>query len=77
MNYVRIAADLCKGCRVCVNTCPHRCLMIGTKINKLGYQHAVFHGYDACTACGLCFFACPEPGAITVFKDEKEVPGDE
>lgn len=73
MNYVRIAADQCKGCRVCVNTCSHRCLMIGTKINTLGYQHAVFHGYDTCNACGFCFFVCPEPGAITVLKDEKEV----
>jgi NAD-dependent dihydropyrimidine dehydrogenase PreA subunit len=47
--------------------------MIGTKINTLGYQHAVFHGYDTCNACGFCFFVCPEPGAITVLKDEKEV----
>ncbi len=73
MNYVKITTDECKGCRVCVNACPHHCLMIGTQINKLGYLHAVFHGYDTCTACGLCFFSCPEPGAITVFADEKEV----
>lgn len=72
MNYVKIAPDECKGCRVCVNTCPHHCIMLGTKINSLGYQFAVFHGRDDCTACGMCFFACPEPGAITVFADEKE-----
>lgn len=77
MNYVKIAADECKGCRVCVNVCPNRCLMIGTKINKLGYQYAVFHGYDTCTACGLCFFSCPEPGAITVYQNEEQEAGHE
>jgi NAD-dependent dihydropyrimidine dehydrogenase PreA subunit len=72
MNYVRIAVDLCKGCRVCVNTCPHHCLIIGTNLNAIGYQHAVFHGFETCTACGLCFFSCPEPGAVTVFRDEEK-----
>ncbi|MGM0431986.1 MAG: 4Fe-4S dicluster domain-containing protein [Spirochaetota bacterium] len=74
MNYVSVAADVCKGCRVCVAACPHRCLAIGTDINQLGYQYAVFEGDSRCTGCGICFFTCPEPGAITVYTDE---PGGE
>jgi NAD-dependent dihydropyrimidine dehydrogenase PreA subunit len=27
-----------------------------------------------CTGCGICFFACPEPGGITVLRlDPKSV----
>ncbi len=68
-NYAHIETDLCKGCRLCVETCPHGCLEMGTEINKLGYQYARFVK-DACTACGLCYYACPEPEAITVYRDE-------
>ena len=67
-NRVRIEADQCKGCRLCVETCPNHCIAIGSRINKLGYQYARFDS-EACTACGLCFYVCPEPGAITVFAD--------
>jgi NAD-dependent dihydropyrimidine dehydrogenase PreA subunit len=70
MNYVKIAAEQCKGCRVCISTCPRHCLVVGSQFNSLGYQNTVFVGEDRCTACGLCFYVCPEPGAITVFRDE-------
>ena len=68
-NYVYVEPGLCKGCRLCVETCPRGCLEMGGEINKLGYQFAGFVTYT-CTACGMCFYACPEPGAITVYKDE-------
>ncbi len=68
-NYVAVAVDLCKGCRLCVDTCPKHCLSIGSAINKLGYQHVRFDS-EECTACGMCFYACPEPGAITVYRKE-------
>lgn len=77
MNYAKIEANLCKGCRMCVQTCPKHCIYIGNSINEIGYQYAVFKTGAACTACGLCFYVCPEPGAITVFKDLPEAPEDE
>ncbi|TVQ26368.1 MAG: 4Fe-4S dicluster domain-containing protein [Spirochaetaceae bacterium] len=68
-NFVRIDSCLCKGCKVCVETCPKHCLVIGSKMNQLGYQYARFEK-ETCTACGLCFYSCPEPGAITVYRNE-------
>jgi len=68
-NFAHIEPDLCKGCRLCVEVCPRDCLQMGTEINRLGYQYARFVNYT-CTACGMCFYACPEPGAITVYRDE-------
>jgi Pyruvate/2-oxoacid:ferredoxin oxidoreductase delta subunit len=69
-NYIEIDPDQCKGCRLCINTCPHHCIVIVSDINSMGFQFARFES-DSCTACGLCFYICPEPGAILVFKDEK------
>jgi 2-oxoglutarate ferredoxin oxidoreductase subunit delta len=37
-------------------------------INALGYHPARYSG-SGCTACGICFYSCPEPGAISVEKD--------
>ncbi len=71
MNRVAINFDECKGCRLCVEACPKNCLHIGNRINKIGYQHAEFDS-EQCTACGICFYMCPELGAITVIKEDKK-----
>jgi NAD-dependent dihydropyrimidine dehydrogenase PreA subunit len=64
-NHIIIEPGECKGCRLCVEACPKDCIIIGSQINVLGYQHAHF-AKGGCTACGLCYYVCPEPGAITV-----------
>ncbi len=68
-GHVIIEASECKGCRLCVESCTTSCISIGADINSLGYQYARFSD-GSCNACGICFYVCPEPGAITVFKDE-------
>jgi len=76
MNHVIINPDECKGCRLCVEACPKGCLLIGSTINKIGYQYAEFRGGN-CTACGICYYQCPELGTITVIKDDKGAMNDE
>ena len=71
-NFIVIKPSECKGCRVCVEACPKGCISIGSDINSLGYQYAKFDKSKGCVACGMCFYVCPELGAITVYKDEKE-----
>ncbi len=68
MDRAIIEAGECKGCGLCVESCPHGCIIIGTEINTIGYQYAHFDS-EMCDACGLCFYVCPEPGAITVVRD--------
>jgi len=36
-------------------------------MNHYGYRTADYTG-SGCTACGVCFMVCPEPGAITVYQ---------
>ena len=71
MSYVILNPDECKGCRLCIEACSRHCLSIGSGINRLGYQYALFE-QRKCTACGMCYYACPEPGTITVVKEDQE-----
>ncbi|MDX1402868.1 MAG: 4Fe-4S dicluster domain-containing protein [Kiloniellales bacterium] len=64
---VEVVADLCKGCLLCIEACPPACLTPTETLNHLGYHPVAYTGAD-CTGCGICFYVCPEPGALRVFK---------
>jgi Pyruvate/2-oxoacid:ferredoxin oxidoreductase delta subunit len=64
---VRIDEAECKGCGLCVDSCPPKCLELMPGLNNYGVHPAHYKG-DACTGCGICFYCCPEPGAITVMR---------
>ena len=50
-----------------MKSCTPGVLRLAVHLNRYGYHPAVYDG-QGCTGCGLCFFACPEPGAITVYR---------
>ena len=64
---VDINQDECKGCGLCVESCPPRCLELLHELNAYGIHPAHYAG-EKCTGCGICFYCCPEPGAITVLR---------
>ena len=64
---VTIYSDECKGCGLCVESCPPKKLHLAKDLNKFGVHPAEYAG-EGCTGCGICFYCCPEPGAITVYK---------
>lgn len=69
---VTIKAEECKGCGLCVESCPPKVLELEPGLNFYGAHPAHYKG-EGCTGCGICFYCCPEPGAITVYK-EKAAP---
>jgi NAD-dependent dihydropyrimidine dehydrogenase PreA subunit len=60
-----INIEECKGCGLCVEACPPKVLHLSSGLNRYGYHPAEYCGHG-CTACGICFFACAEPGALVV-----------
>ena len=46
---------------------PEQVLFAHKHLNRLGYHPTGYKG-EGCTGCGSCFYQCPEPGAITVYK---------
>ncbi|NTV35576.1 MAG: 4Fe-4S binding protein [Anaerolineaceae bacterium] len=66
----RIVVDelLCKGCELCVGSCPQKILALDIdRITIKGYHPASLIS-DGCTGCGICAVVCPE-AAITVFRE--------
>ena len=68
-GWVEIDAEACKGCGLCVTVCPASCLSMSDRLNHQGY-HPVQYSGVGCRADGLCFYACPEPGALAVHKGD-------
>jgi len=67
---VIINEEECKGCGLCVESCPPHCLVLAAELSAYGVHPARYTGQD-CTGCGICFYCCPEPGAITVYRLRK------
>lgn len=71
-NQVTIAKNVCKGCGLCVATCPKQILRIDRSIlNDKGYNPSHVMDLAACIACGMCAIICPD-SAITVEKEDAE-----
>ena len=66
-GYVTVDAEECKGCGLCVESCPPKVLKLAAELSHQGVHPAEYLG-ERCTGCGICFYCCPEPGAITVYK---------
>lgn len=64
---LRVDAEECKGCGLCVEACPPKVIALSERLNHYGYRTASYVG-AGCTGCGICFMVCPEPGAITVLR---------
>ena len=64
---IDINTEECKGCGLCIESCPPKCLVFAKELSTYGVHPARYSGHD-CTGCGICFYCCPEPGAITVYR---------
>ncbi len=69
MARIEVVKDHCKGCGLCIDICPVHVIESSKEINKLGYHPAQYTG-AGCTGCTLCFYTCPEPGAIIVYRKD-------
>lgn len=68
---IKIDTELCKGCGLCVDTCPKKILIIDPNIiNLSGYNVVSIINLDKCTQCSLCAIRCPDL-VFTIEKGDK------
>jgi 2-oxoglutarate ferredoxin oxidoreductase subunit delta len=63
-----IDRERCKGCLLCVRTCPMKVLAADDTPNSWGYYPAKAVQPEKCIACGGCFQVCPDV-AITIYRE--------
>lgn len=66
---IAVAEELCKGCELCIGSCPQESIGLSEKINIKGYRFVILV-QDNCTGCTNCALVCPE-AAITVYRQKK------
>ncbi|MDP2423312.1 MAG: 4Fe-4S dicluster domain-containing protein [Bacteroidales bacterium] len=64
-----IKIEQCKGCEVCVPTCPHEVIALSKNVNGKGYHYLEMVN-DECTGCTNCAVVCPD-AVITVYRVKK------
>ena len=66
-----IDTERCKGCEVCVASCPCDVLALSPNVNGKGYHYANMANPDSCTGCASCAIICPDT-CITVYRQKFE-----
>ena len=64
---VEVDIERCKGCELCVKTCPFGVLSMSNEVNMKSYSYAYMQDPDSCTGCTSCGLVCPD-GCIKVYK---------
>ncbi len=65
---VIIDSERCKGCDLCVVTCPTDTLSLQPKeVNNRGYHFAYPSNPEACIGCAACSTVCPD-ACIEVYR---------
>ena len=59
--------EKCKGCGVCMVSCPTGTIAMAREVNSKGYNYAWPANPDLCIGCANCAIVCPD-GVITVYK---------
>ncbi len=59
--------ERCKGCGVCVPSCPTNVIELAEDVNGKGYHYAHMANPDDCIGCANCAMVCPD-AVITVYR---------
>jgi len=60
MPGVTIDKNHCKGCELCVKTCPQQILTMSKQIGIKGYFYAEVVDASRCIGCKICAITCPD-----------------
>jgi 2-oxoglutarate ferredoxin oxidoreductase subunit delta len=64
-----VDVERCKGCEICIVSCPTNVIELSKNVNAKGYYYAEPLRQDDCIGCANCAIVCPD-GVITVYKQK-------
>ena len=68
IGHVTVNVERCKGCALCVESCPTDPLSLHpTDVNIRGYHYVYMENPEACIGCANCGLVCPD-GVLTVYR---------
>ncbi len=62
-----VDTEKCKGCSVCIPTCPTDVIQLAKDVNRKGYHFLYMENPEECIACKNCAIVCPD-GVISVYR---------
>lgn len=65
-----IFTGMCKGCGLCMEKCPVKCLVWSNELGVYGTPTVIPNDVESCTGCGMCQLVCPDC-AITIERNKK------
>lgn len=69
---VVVNVERCKGCNLCVVSCPSDVLQLQDhEVNNKGYRYVYMKNPEACIGCANCGYVCPD-GCLTVYRKKVE-----
>lgn len=71
IGHIEVDIEKCKGCVLCIDTCPTNVIAMSDGFNSKGYHYMELIG-DECIGCANCAVVCPD-GVITVYKKKVAV----
>ncbi|HCG76579.1 MAG: tungsten formylmethanofuran dehydrogenase [bacterium (Candidatus Ratteibacteria) CG_4_10_14_3_um_filter_41_18] len=70
MAKIIINKERCKGCGLCIDTCPKKLITVSEDFNAKGYHFAkVSKSAGGCLGCRFCAIICPDV-AIEIYQYE-------
>lgn len=70
MSHIKINANKCKSCYLCVDVCPHKLIQKSKTIGKTGEYIVEFKDNEnKCIACAQCAMVCPDIAIEEVVKE--------
>ncbi len=73
-GWIEVNLLYCKGCELCVASCPQQVLALNMEALTPKGFHPVALVKDGCTGCAICAVVCPD-SALTVYREVPIRPG--